>query len=97
MDTHRDRQIVKAIFAELTSVSFATKLQGVKSRQGTTNVIKSIPSQLQRYKEIKTTSQVVRNDMTLSQQDQLTKRIIKQRKRLPKEEVGILKLKNFQS
>ena len=63
MDTHTDRQIVKAIFAELTSVNFATKLQGVKSRQGTT---KSIPYQLQRYEEIKTTSQVVRNDMTPS-------------------------------
>ena len=35
MDTHRDRQVVKALFAELTSVKFTAKLQGLQSREGT--------------------------------------------------------------
>lgn len=35
MDTHRDKQVVKALLAELTSTKYAAKLQGLESRQGT--------------------------------------------------------------
>jgi len=34
--THCDKQVVKALFAGSTSVRFATQIQGIKSRQGTT-------------------------------------------------------------
>lgn len=64
MDTHRDKQVVKALFAKLTSVKFATQLQGIKSRQGTASARKALESNLQKYDEVKRTSQIVRNDLT---------------------------------
>ena len=76
MDTHRDRQVAKALIAELTSVKFATKLQGIQSRQGTASAKKGLATNLQKYSDIKTTSQVVRNDLSNLQQHRLTQRII---------------------
>ena len=35
MDTHRDRQVLKAVMASLTSTKFAAELQGLSSPQGT--------------------------------------------------------------
>ena len=32
LDSHRDRQVVKALMAELTNTSFAARLQGLQSR-----------------------------------------------------------------
>lgn len=80
MDTHRDRQAVKALFAELTSVRFATKLQGLKSRQGTASAKKALQSGLHRFEDIRKTSQTVRSDLTLHQQYRLMERIISRRK-----------------
>ena len=79
MDSHRYRQVAKALLAELTSVSFTTKLQGLKSRQGTTTAKKALPHHLSKFENIKLTSQIVRNDMT-SQQYYLTQRLISSRK-----------------
>ena len=80
MDTPRDKQVVKALVAELTNVSFAAQMQGVQSRRGTTTAKNSLHAQLSHYKEIRTTSQMVRNDLTTIQQYQLTERVISQRK-----------------
>lgn len=80
MDTHRDRQVAKALIAELTSVRFATKLQGIQSRQGTTSAKNRLVINLQKYSDIKTTSQIVRSDLTNLQQHRLTQRIISCRK-----------------
>lgn len=35
LDSPRDRQVVKGLLAEITSVRFTTALQGIKSREGT--------------------------------------------------------------
>lgn len=80
LDTHRDRQVMKALIAELTNVRFASRLQGVQSRRGTTTAKKSLESRLGHYKEIRTTSQMVRSDLTIIQQHRLTERVISQRK-----------------
>ena len=77
LDSHRDRQVLKALFAELTNISFTARLQGVKSRKGTRNATKSVQSQLLHYDFIRATSQIVRNDMTTIKQYQ---RIISARK-----------------
>ena len=77
MDTHRDRQVVKALFAELTSVKFATKLQGI---QGTHSAKAISRPNLQKYSDIRKTSQIVRSDLTNPQQYQLTQIIISSRK-----------------
>ena len=80
MDSHRDRLILKGLMAELTSIRFASKLQGVKSRKGTTSGRNHLFSGLQRYAEIRMTSQMVRSDMTIQQQHRLTERVISGRK-----------------
>lgn len=88
LDSHRDRQVLKALIADLTSTNFTAKLQGVKSRKGTRNAIKSLPSHLLQYSDIRATSQIVRSDMTNVQQFKLTERIISARKFKEIETVG---------
>ena len=80
MDTHRDRQVMKALFAELTSVNFTTKLQGLHSRQGTTSAKKALSPNLHKFADIKTSSQTVRSDLTTLQQHRLTQRTVSARK-----------------
>ena len=80
MDTHRDRLVLKGLMAELTSIRFASRLEGVKSRKGTTSARNHLFSGLQQYAEIQMTSQMVRSDMTTQQQHKLTKRVISGRK-----------------
>ena len=80
MDTHRDRQVLKAVMASITSTKFAATLEGVSSRQGTSNARRNVATALGRYNEIKETSQIVRTDLTNEQQYQLTRRIVSARK-----------------
>ena len=80
LDSHHDRQVLKALIADLTSTNFTAKLQGIKSRKGTRNAVKSLPSHLLQYSNIRATSQIVRSDMTNVQQFKLTERIISARK-----------------
>ena len=79
LDSHRDRQVVKALVAELTNTSFAARLQGLKSRKGTSRAREAVTSHLQQYEQIRS-SQVVRNNMTNSQRFKLTEWIISTRK-----------------
>ena len=81
MDTHRDRQVLKAVMVSLTSVKFTAELQRISSRQGTASARKSVAAGLKMYDDIKTTSQIVRNDLTVQQQYQLQNRIVSARKR----------------
>ena len=71
MDTHSDRQVLKAVMAFLTSTKFAAELQGISSQQGTASARKSVVTALERYDDIKRTSQIVRSDLTNKQQYQL--------------------------
>ena len=80
LDSHRDRQVVKALVAELTNTSFAARLQGLKSRKGTSRAREAVTSHLQQYEQIRRSSQVVRNNMTNSQRFKLTEWIISTRK-----------------
>ena len=80
MDTHGDRTVLKALLAELTSVNFAAKLQGLQSREGTTSAKRALRPNLQKYADIKQASQTVRSDLTTIQQHHLTQRIITSRK-----------------
>ena len=80
LDSHRDRQVLKYLLAELTNISFAARMQDIKSRKGTRAAAKAVPTHLLHYSNIKSTSQQVRSDMTNFQQYQLTQRIISRRK-----------------
>ena len=74
-DTHRDKQILKALIAEVSNVAFTDKLQGLQSRHRTRNAKQNVHYNLEKYLIIRTTSQIVQNDMTNRQQNQLTERI----------------------
>ena len=76
VDTHRDKQVLKALIAEVSDIAFTAKLQGIQSRSGTRNAKQNVRNNLEKYQAIRTTSQIVRNDMTNRQQRQLTERII---------------------
>ena len=80
MDSPCDKQVLKGIISHITSVKFATKLQDLSSRQGTTAASKKLLPQLQKFQDIQKTSQTVRSDLTVSQQYRLTQRIISSRK-----------------
>ena len=69
-----------AILADVTNISFVSQILGKKSRKGIRSAQKSVDLALDRYKEIRKTSQVVRNDLTTLQQHRLTERIVYQRK-----------------
>ena len=68
IDTPRDKQIVKGLIAEMTSVRFTAKLLGIKSRQGTTVAREALFPKLRRHLDIKKTSQLIRNDLTAQQE-----------------------------
>ena len=76
----RDRLVLKGIIAKVTSIKFAAALQGVGSRQGARSALNKLKPNLDKYEEIRATSQIVRNDMTCKQQYTLTNRIIFARK-----------------
>ena len=80
MDTPRDKLVVKALVAHLTNVSFTSRLLNVRSRRGTDRAKKMLQPLLEHYQEIRRTSQVVRSDLTVTQQYRLTERIASQRK-----------------
>ena len=52
MDTHRDRQVLKAVMASLTSSKFTAELQCISSRQGTDSARKSVAAGLNRLRAI---------------------------------------------
>lgn len=80
LDTKRDRDALKGVVSNITSIRFASKLQQRKSRSGHRNSLSSLEGNLGKFQDLKKTSQVVRNDMTPRQQHELQRRIISKRK-----------------
>ena len=79
LDTARDKQVLKGILAHLTSIKTTTKLQGLKSKKETRNAVHCLHSNIKEFRNIKTTSQIVRSDLTPKQQLQV-QRIVSKRK-----------------
>ena len=80
MDTPRDKQVLKGLISEMTNIDFTTRLRGIQNRRSTRRAKCKLPILLGQYKDICKTSQIVRNDLTVLQQHQLTQRVISQRK-----------------
>ena len=81
MDSKRDRDTVIALLERLASVNFvAKKLCQIQSKRGVQGCRDSLKENLNRFKDIKATSQVVRNDMINAQQRTLSLRIANKRK-----------------
>ena len=80
MDTKRDRDILKGIFAKATSVKFTAKLQGVQDRTAVRNCKDKLCENLKKFSDIERTSMMVSSALTNEQQRLLTRRIIQKRK-----------------
>lgn len=80
MDTKRDRDILKGLFAKATSVNFTAKLQGTQNKTAIMNSRDELCGNLNTFAEIERTSMIVNNSMTNEQQRLLTKRIVAKRK-----------------
>ena len=80
LDTKRDRDILKGIFATSTSVKFTAKLQRVKNRTAIANCRDELGENIEKFRNIEQTSLMVSNNMTNEQQRQLTRRVIQKRK-----------------
>jgi hypothetical protein len=81
MDTKRDRDTAIALLERITSVKFVSqKLLGVTKKSRVQNCRDSLVSNLNTHRNIKHTSQVVRNDMTNRQQRYVGLRIANKRK-----------------
>ena len=75
LDTKRDKDVMRAILAKITSVRYAARLEGLQSRYAVRNASDRLEADLLTYSELKKTSQVVRNDMTNEKQALLQRRI----------------------
>ena len=80
LDTKRDRDILKGIFANATSIKFTAKLQGVKNRTAIANCRAELCENIEKFHNIERTSLVVSNAMTNEQQRLFTRRVIQKRK-----------------
>ena len=68
LDTKRDRDLMEAIVAKLSSVKSVVSLKGTKFKGSVHGHLKTLQSNLDKFKDIKHQSQTVRSDMTITQQ-----------------------------
>lgn len=81
MDSKRDQDTVIAFMERITSVNFvAKKLQNVKNKKAVQGCRDAFRERLRKFRDVKHTSQVVRNDMTNEKQRRLSLRITNKRK-----------------
>ncbi|CAB3996882.1 Hypothetical predicted protein [Paramuricea clavata] len=82
MDNKQDCDTAVTLFERVTSVNFVSKsLLGVGNKQRVQKCRDYFLPNLNSFRDIKVTSQIVRNDMTNRQQMALTQRIISKRKK----------------
>lgn len=80
LDSKRDRDVLEAIIAKITSVKNTLSIKGTQFKGGVSGHRATLESKLKHFKEVKVTSQTVRNDMTVSQQYAHVQRKMKQSK-----------------
>lgn len=79
MDSKRDRDLLEAVIAKITSVSNVVSMKGKQFMGSLSGHKATLDTKLKQFNELKVTSQTVRNDMTVSQQHTHFERRIKQR------------------
>lgn len=52
MDTKRDRDTVKYLLTQITSVRFMAKLQGTANKNSLRNCVSNVPGKLQKFEEV---------------------------------------------
>ncbi|KAJ7391492.1 hypothetical protein OS493_018539 [Desmophyllum pertusum] len=80
LDSKRDRDVLEAIIAQITSVKNTVSIKGKRFKGSVSGHRATLESKLKHFKDIKVTSQTVRNDMIASQQHAHVQRKIQQRK-----------------
>ena len=80
LDSKRDRDVLEAIVAKITSVKNTVSIKGIQFKGGVSGHRATLESKLKHFTDIKVTSQTVRNDMTVSRQHAHVQRKTKQSK-----------------
>ena len=68
LDSKRDRDVLEAVIAKITSVKSVVSIKGTKFKGSISKHRATLDSTLKSFKEISQSCQTVRNDMTVSQQ-----------------------------
>lgn len=68
LDTKRDRDVMEAIVAKITSVESVVSLKGTKFKGSVRGHLQTLQSNLDKFKDIKQLLQTVRSDLTVTQQ-----------------------------
>ena len=80
LDSKRDRDILEAIIAKITSVESVVSIKGAQFKGSISKHRATLNTNLKTFKDIKVNSQAVRNDMTVAQQHSYVQRKIKKLK-----------------
>lgn len=68
LDSKRDRDVLEAVIAKITSVKSVVSIKGTKFKGSVSKHRATLDSTLKSFKEINQSCQTVRNDMTVTQQ-----------------------------
>ena len=68
LDSKRDRDVLEAVIATITSVKSVVSIKSTKFKGSVSKHCATLDSTLQSFKEINQSCQTVRNNMTISQQ-----------------------------
>ena len=68
LDTKRDRDVLEAIIAKVTSINTVLSLKGTKFKGSVRGHLGTFQTNLDKYKDVKKKAQTVRSDMTVPQQ-----------------------------
>lgn len=68
LDSKRDRDVLEAVIAKISSVKSVVSIKGTKFKGSVSKHLATLDSTLKSFKEINRSCQTVRNDMTISQQ-----------------------------
>lgn len=80
LDSKRDRDVLEAIIAKITSVKNVVSLKGTQFKGSVSGHRANLNAKLRQFKNIEQNCQTVRNDMTVSQQHVHVQRTTKKRK-----------------
>ena len=80
LDSKRDRDVLEAIVAKMSSVKSVVSIKGEKFKGSVSKHRATLNANLKQFEQLKYESQTVRNDMTVSQQNSYLERQIKKLK-----------------
>ena len=87
LDSKRDRDVLEAVIAKITSVKTVVSMKGTKFKGSVRNHRATLDNTLKTFQEINNSSKTVRNDMTVSQQHN---KIQRERDKMKREQLKVV-------